>query len=65
MSGARDSDLLRRVEELERQHRDLSGKVSDLDNLKYMGKGALRMLVLIGSGVSFLIAAIWAVIAEN
>lgn len=65
MSAARDSDLIRRIEDLERQMAQQRAETADLVAVKNMGRGVLWLLLKIGAVAMTLIALVWVTIAEN
>lgn len=59
---ARDGDLLRRVEDLERQLRAAREEVRDITTIKDMGRGVLWFVLKVGAVSATILVAIWAVI---
>ena len=65
MAGSRDSDLIRRVEDLERQMTAQREETADLVAVKNMGRGVLWLLLKVGAVGLTIVALLWTTIAEN
>lgn len=60
---ARDGDLIRRMEDAEKQLRDVRDELNDLNAVKNMGRGVLWFVLKIGTIAATVVGVVWAILA--